>query len=42
MGSKRPFSNSSKPSSPFVEDKKNVKLKGLEASLGSKKLVVEV
>ncbi|KAG5003629.1 hypothetical protein AAZX31_10G100900 [Glycine max] len=41
MGSKRPFSNSSKPSSPFVEDKKNVKLKGLEASLGSKKLVVE-
>ncbi|KAG5126804.1 hypothetical protein JHK82_027639 [Glycine max] len=41
MGSKRPFSNSSKPSSPFVEDKKNVKLKGLEASLGSKKLIVE-
>ncbi|KAH1262448.1 DNA-(apurinic or apyrimidinic site) lyase, chloroplastic [Glycine max] len=41
MGSKRPFSNSSKPLSPFVEDTKNVKLKGLEASPGSKKLVVE-
>ncbi|XP_020237971.1 DNA-(apurinic or apyrimidinic site) lyase, chloroplastic isoform X2 [Cajanus cajan] len=38
MGSKRPFSNSSKPMSPFVEDKKR---KGLEASPGSKKRVVE-
>lgn len=41
MGSKRPFSNSSKPISPFVEDKKDVKLKGLEASHDSKKHVVE-
>ncbi|KAK7392959.1 hypothetical protein VNO78_21409 [Psophocarpus tetragonolobus] len=41
MGSKRAFSNSSKPVSPFAEDKKDVKLKGLEANPGSKKHVVE-
>ncbi|KAL2326069.1 hypothetical protein Fmac_025127 [Flemingia macrophylla] len=36
MGSKRPFSNSAKPMSPFVE---HMNLKGLEASPGSKKHV---
>ncbi|KAE9619735.1 putative DNA-(apurinic or apyrimidinic site) lyase transcription regulator SAP family [Lupinus albus] len=38
MDSKRPFSKSSKPMSPVVEDKK---LKGLEASFGSNNLVVK-
>ncbi|XP_019429109.1 PREDICTED: DNA-(apurinic or apyrimidinic site) lyase, chloroplastic isoform X1 [Lupinus angustifolius] len=38
MESKRPFSKSSEPMSPVVEDKK---LKGLEASFGSKNLVVK-
>jgi len=42
MRSKRSFSNSSKPISPFVEGKKDVELKGLEANPSSKKHVVEV
>ncbi|KAJ1385178.1 SAP domain [Sesbania bispinosa] len=41
LGSKRPFSNSSEPKSPIVEDKKDMKLKGLEPSPGSKKHVVK-
>ncbi|XP_014514935.1 DNA-(apurinic or apyrimidinic site) lyase, chloroplastic isoform X2 [Vigna radiata var. radiata] len=41
MGSKRSLSNSSKPISSFVEGKKDVELKGLEANPGSKKHVVE-
>ncbi|RDX76715.1 DNA-(apurinic or apyrimidinic site) lyase, chloroplastic, partial [Mucuna pruriens] len=41
LGSIRPFSNSSKPVPPFVKNTKDMKLKGLEASPGSKKHVVE-
>ncbi|XP_068494040.1 DNA-(apurinic or apyrimidinic site) endonuclease, chloroplastic isoform X3 [Phaseolus vulgaris] len=40
MGSKRSFSSSSKPISPFVEGKKDMELKGLEANPGSKKHAV--
>lgn len=42
MRSKRPFSNSSEPILPVVEDKKDKKLKGLEASPGSKEHVAKV
>lgn len=45
MGSKRvkrPFSNLSEPISSFVEVKKDIKLKGLEAKPGSKQHVVKV
>ncbi|KAG2403360.1 DNA-(apurinic or apyrimidinic site) lyase [Vigna angularis] len=41
MGSKRSLSNSLKPISSFVEGKKDVELKGLEANPGSKKHVIE-
>ncbi|KAK7267292.1 hypothetical protein RIF29_19961 [Crotalaria pallida] len=40
MGSKRPFSNSSESMS-VIEDKKDMKFKGLEASPGSKNLLVK-
>ncbi|KAK7339854.1 hypothetical protein VNO77_20540 [Canavalia gladiata] len=41
LRSKRSFSSSLKPLSPFSEDKKDMKLKGLEASPGSNNHVVK-